>query len=140
MAKTRDSGRSYGKSDPIDALAVARAALREPGLPTARLEGRERELRLLVDHREDLVAERTRIINRLRWHLHELDPGLEPRPRSLDRPRAQAKLADQLTMSCFTKVAGFRARLAWVSAASEPLRCERRAVSVRPVIGEVGPR
>jgi hypothetical protein len=39
-----------GKSDPIDALAVARAALREPDLPTARLDGPARELRLLVDH------------------------------------------------------------------------------------------
>jgi transposase len=83
MAHARDSARSYGKSDPIDALAVARAALREPGLPVARLEGPERELRLLVDHREDLVAERTRMINRLRWHLHELDPDWDPKPRSL---------------------------------------------------------
>ena len=62
MAHVRDSARTYGKSDPIDALAVARAALREPDLPTARLDGPEREVRLLVDHREDLVAERTRII------------------------------------------------------------------------------
>jgi transposase len=29
---------------------------------------------LLVGHREDLVAERTRVENRLRWHLHDLDP------------------------------------------------------------------
>lgn len=83
MAGARDSARTYGKSDPIDALAVARAALREPGLPTARLDGPERELRLLVDHREDLVAERARAICRLRWHLHELDPGWDPKPRSL---------------------------------------------------------
>lgn len=33
MANARDSARTYGKSDPIDALAVARAALREPDLP-----------------------------------------------------------------------------------------------------------
>jgi transposase len=85
MAGSRKAARSYGKSDPIDALAVARAALREPGLPTARLDGPERELRLLVDHRDDLVAERTRIIARLRWHLHELDPAWAPPPRSLDR-------------------------------------------------------
>jgi len=81
MADVRDSARTYGKSDPIDALAVARAALREPDLPVARLDGVERELRLLVDHREDLVAERTRIISRLRWHLHELDPGWTPRAK-----------------------------------------------------------
>jgi transposase len=85
MAGARRSGREPGKSDPIDALAVARAALREPDLPTARLDGPERELRLLVDHRDDLVAERTRAQSRLRWHLHELVPGEEPGPRSLDR-------------------------------------------------------
>jgi transposase len=51
MADVRDSARTYGKSDPIDALAVARAALREPELPVARLDGVERELRLLVTAR-----------------------------------------------------------------------------------------
>lgn len=85
MAQARDSARTYGKSDPIDALAVARAALRYPDLPEAHLDGPSRELRLLVDHRDDLVAERTRAINRLRWHLHELDPAWDPRARSLTR-------------------------------------------------------
>jgi transposase len=83
MAHARDSARTYGKSDPIDALAVARAALRHPDLPVAQLDGPARELRLLVDHREDLVNERTRCINRLRWHLHELDPSWDPMARSL---------------------------------------------------------
>jgi transposase len=66
MANARDSARTYGKSDPIDALAVARAVLREPDLPVAALDGPERQVRLLVDHREDLVGERTRAIARLR--------------------------------------------------------------------------
>jgi transposase len=87
MAGARRGGREPGKSDPIDALAVARAALREPDLPVARLDGPDRDLRLLVDHREDLVAERTRIEQRLRWHLHELMPGSEPPARALDRRR-----------------------------------------------------
>ena len=96
MANARDGARSFGKSDPIDALAVARAALREPSLPAARLDGPDRELRLLVDHRDDLVAERTRMISRLRWHLHELDPGAEPAARSLNHPRNLDKLAARL--------------------------------------------
>ena len=96
MAETRKGGRSFGKSDPIDALAVARAALREPELPVARVDGPEREVRLLVDHREDLVAERTRIISRLRWHLHELDPDSEPAARTLTHPRNLARLAERL--------------------------------------------
>jgi transposase len=87
MAHARDAARSYGKSDPIDALAVARAALREPDLPTARLDGPARQVRLLADHRDNLVAERTRAINRLRWHLHELDPSWHVPARGLWRPK-----------------------------------------------------
>jgi transposase len=85
MAGTRRSARTRGKSDAIDALAVARAALRERALPVAALEGASREIRLLLDHREDLVAERTRAQNRLRWHLHELAPELEIPAGALDR-------------------------------------------------------
>lgn len=83
MAGARRSAREAGKSDPIDALAVAQAALRTPDLPEAHLEGPERELRMLVDHREDLVAERTRIQGRLRWHLHDIDPTIHVPLRSL---------------------------------------------------------
>jgi transposase len=85
MAGVRRSAREWGKSDPIDALAVARAALRESELPVAQLEGANREVKLLLDHRDDLVAERTRVQNRLRWLLHELEPSFEIAERSLDR-------------------------------------------------------
>ena len=83
MAGARKGSRSFGKSDPIDALAVARAALREPQLPAAQLAGPALEIKLLVSHREDLVAESTRIHNRLRWHLHDLDPEIEIPARRL---------------------------------------------------------
>jgi len=85
MASQRKGARSFGKSDPIDALAVARAALREPDLPVATLAGEEREVALLLDHHDDLVGERTRAQNRLRWHLHDIDPELEVPPRRLSR-------------------------------------------------------
>ena len=85
MAGARHSARSYGKSDPIDAACVARAALREPGLPEACLAGPEQDVRLLVDHRDDLVDERKRIQKRLRWHCHDLEIGLALPPRVLDR-------------------------------------------------------
>jgi transposase len=96
MAKSRDSARTYGKSDPIDALAVARAALREPDLPVAQLDGPARDLRLLVDHREDLVRDRTRHINRLRWHLHELEPSWDPPARSITSYKTLDGIAEQL--------------------------------------------
>jgi transposase len=95
MAGARRSGREPGKSDPIDALAVARAVLREPDLPVATLDGPDRAVRLLVDHREDLVGERTRHEQRLRWFLVELAID-EPTPRSLGRPVVQTALAAAL--------------------------------------------
>lgn len=85
MAGQRRSARTRGKSDPIDALAVARAALREPDLPVAQLDGPSREVKLLVDYRERLVRDRTAAQNSLRWRLHELDPSWDPSPSSLDR-------------------------------------------------------
>lgn len=89
MGATRRSERRPGKSDEIDAVAVARAAIKEgiDELPIAFLDEPSFEIRLLTDHRDDLVAERTRHQNRLRWHLVELDPDLEAKlpPRALDR-------------------------------------------------------
>lgn len=96
MAGARRGGRRRGKSDAIDALAVARACLREPGLPAARLEGASRELALLLAHREALVAERTRAASRLRWLLHELDPGFCLPARALSRRRWWARLETRL--------------------------------------------
>jgi transposase len=98
MAGVRRGTRTSGKSDPIDALAVARVVLREPHLPTAQLDGPERDVRLLVDHRDDLVGERTRAQNRLRWHLHELLPGQPPPLRSLDRRSVLAALEHRLAV------------------------------------------
>jgi transposase len=87
MAPERRAGRARGKSDPIDALAVTRAALREPGLSRPRPDEQPfRELKLLVDHRDDLVDERRRAQQRLRWHLHQLDPSFAVPARHLDRP------------------------------------------------------
>lgn len=96
MANARTSARTRGKSDPIDALAVARAALREPGLAAAQLQGPALAVRLVADHREHLVAERTRMINRLRWHRHDLDPELAPPTATLTRLWVLDRLAGHL--------------------------------------------
>src|SRR3954452_747685 len=78
MSASRRQARGRGKSDSIDALAVARAALREglDTLPAAHLDGPELDLRLLVDHRERLVRARVALNNTLQWHLHDLWPEL----------------------------------------------------------------
>jgi transposase len=77
-AKARRSARQRGKSDAIDALGVARAALQEglEAFPAAQLAGPELDLRLLVDHRERLVRHRVELNSTLLWHLHDLWPEL----------------------------------------------------------------
>jgi transposase len=112
----RRAGRTRGKSDPIDALAIARAALREPGLSRPRPDERGyREIKLLVDHRDDVVDLRRRTQQRLRWHLHQLDPTFVVPLRRLDRsahlervsrwlarrpPELQVRLARELIANC----------------------------------------
>jgi transposase len=91
MGVCRRGERQVGKSDEIDALAVARAVVKDgvEKFPVAYLNERAMEIRLLCDHRGDLIAERTRAQNRLRWHLIELCPELEGklRRRSLSDQR-----------------------------------------------------
>src|SRR3954469_17464255 len=66
------------KSDPIDAVNVARVALQEglDAFPAAHLDGPELDVRLLVDHRERLVRHRVELNSTLLWHLHDLWPEL----------------------------------------------------------------
>jgi transposase len=96
MAEQRRIARTRGKSDPIDAAAVARAALREPDLPVATHDETSRELKLLVDRRDDLVKRRTATINQLLWRVHELNPAWAPKARSLDLAKHQQILAARL--------------------------------------------
>lgn len=87
MGQSRRSERTAGKSDAIDALAIARAALREgpETLPAAHLDEAALQVKLLLDHREDLVRARSEDQQRLRWHLHDLWPELEIPAGALDR-------------------------------------------------------
>src|SRR3954468_24185486 len=99
MAGARRQGRPRGKSDAIDAVAIARAALREglEALPVAQLAGPELDVRLLVDHRERALAPPTGVINELRWGLHDLWPEFEIPPRALIHASWQDRVAARLT-------------------------------------------
>ena len=85
--------RRAGKSDPGDALAIARVTLREPALPPVRTPDRSREIQLLVEAREDVVAEATRVRNRLHADLVVLMPGYGTK-------------ADNLVAACHRRTAG----------------------------------
>jgi transposase len=87
MGASRRGERMRGKSDPIDARAIARAALKEgpETLPCAHLDERALEVKLLLNHREDLIKARSEDQQRLRWHLHDMWPELEIPAGALDR-------------------------------------------------------
>src|SRR5918993_233483 len=63
------------KNDGLDALATALAASRNGRLAQVDPEAASEALRLLSERREDLVAERTRALNRLHGLLRDLVPG-----------------------------------------------------------------
>lgn len=112
MGASRKGQREPGKSDEIDALAVARAVVKDgvDDFPVAFLDERAMEIRLISDHRSDLVAERTRTVNRLRWHLLELCPELEA---SLRRGALnQARVLDRVERQLRKLPAGARVKIA----------------------------
>jgi len=76
--------RGDGKSDPRDALAIARVTAREEKLPPVRADSPTRDLKLLCDYRAQLQGERTRIANRLHVDLVTLRPGYERDVPALD--------------------------------------------------------
>src|SRR5215203_2501103 len=63
------------KNDELDALATALAASRNERLAAVDPEAASEVLRLLSERREDLMAERTRALNRLHGLLRDLLPG-----------------------------------------------------------------
>jgi transposase len=112
MGASRHGEREPGKSDQIDALAVARAVVGDgvEQFPVAYLNEQAIDIRLLLDHRNDLVAERTRTVNRLRWHLLVLCPELE---RSLKRGALnKSRELDRVDRRLRKLPAGARVRIA----------------------------
>ena len=86
-----------GKTDPVDALAVARVTAREPKLPPVRLAtGPASDLRALLDYREDLLAERTALVNRVHADLVGLRPGYQHQIGSLTTRTRIRKALDLL--------------------------------------------
>src|SRR5215211_1666109 len=73
------------KNDELDALATALAASRNERLAPVDPESDSEVLRLLSERREDLVAERTRALNRLHGLLRDLLPGGVAAKLSADR-------------------------------------------------------
>ena len=79
------------KTDPVDAHAVAMAALRTPKLKVLTFDEELVALRLLADRRDELSALRVQTVNRLHRLFTELIPG--GAPRNLSATKAKKLLA-----------------------------------------------
>ena len=141
-AGARSSARERGKSDAIDAVAIARAAIREglDTLPVAQLAGPELDVRLLVDHRERLVAPAHRADQR---------PALAA-ARPLARVRDPAARADHRAAGRTASPGAWRApsrppacgsrATSCAASASSPARSTRSSASSPPSSPSLAPR
>jgi transposase len=89
---------SARKSDLADACSVAAAAIHHRRLRPVALEDQTVVLRLLSDRRDDLVAERTRILSRLHGLLADLHPGGANRELSASRAAALLRRVHPITV------------------------------------------
>lgn len=83
-SRERGARPGRGKTDPDDALAIARITAREQNLPPVRLTvGAAADLRAVLDYREQLVLERTMTVNRVHAEMLGLRPGYQAEIRAL---------------------------------------------------------
>jgi transposase len=122
--------RRAGKSDPGDALAIARVTARESDLPPVRSLDASLEVRLLVEARDDVVAEMTRVRNRLHADLGTLLPGYGAAATNLIATRHQRTVGRLLRPLVGVQADLARGRLAHL----RRLGIEERALHAR--IGE----
>ena len=114
------------------AIADVVSALRSVGA-----ESDYRRVKVLIDHREDLVAERTRMQARLRWHLHELMPELDLAPKALNKFRHLDRVAAELA-NCDCVVAAIAAEL--VERIRElTVRCNQLEREIAAVVTRIAP-
>jgi transposase len=95
--RERNRQRSRGKSDPIDALAIARVVARGEGLAPIRHDDACGDLKALSDYRDQLIHTRTELANQTHQDLVVIAPGYEGRIRNLV---SKKNLAAALAIVC----------------------------------------
>jgi transposase len=105
--RERRHQRRPGKSDPTDAIAIARVVVRDEPLPPAAEPGPARDLKVLIGYRDALGAERTRVANQLHADLRILHPGYGRTVAHLSGPRAL-----EATHRLLARVPGIQAEVA----------------------------
>jgi transposase len=92
--RERKKNPSRGKSDVNDAIAIAQVVARGEGLSSPQREVIYDDLKLLSDHRDQLVRARTQVINRVHKDLVVSHPGYEKRvPKLKSKKNLKAAMA-----------------------------------------------
>lgn len=124
MTSRERTGRpGQGKSDPIDAAAIARITARELNLTTVRTTaGPAADLRALADYRRQLTNERTALANRTHAELHGLRPGYHAKIPRLTAPTFLAAALELIVDDPSVRAALTRRRLARLTALTAEIK------------------
>jgi transposase len=94
-AQYRRRSRTQDKTDETDALAIARLLLAEgEHLPRVQADDLSTELRMLSEHRDNLLGERTRLINQLHAQMLQVDPSYQAQSGRLTAARGMRYCRD----------------------------------------------
>ena len=125
------------KTDLADAASVASPALHHRRLRSVALEDQTVIFRLLSDRRDDLVAERTRILSRLHVLLADLQPG--GATRELTAARAATLLRQTTRSPPSTPSASGSPTNCWPRCAAWTARSRRPARGSGPRLASMAP-
>jgi transposase len=130
---TREARRrpSSGKSDPSDALAIARVVAREDELPVAGRSEALEDLKLLADHRDQLVRARTQAQNRIHKHLVVMSPGYEARVVNVTAKKHLDALQARLRNDSSTRAGLVRRHIAEVKRLSADIYQVTKEIEVK---------
>jgi transposase len=129
--RERRASRRVGKSDPGDALAIARVVARERGLPPVRTEDPSTELGLLVAARDRLLAEATRVRNGVHAQLLVLLPGYAAAAPNLVAARHRRTVRGGLRGRTGVRVDLVRADLERLERLGREARALERSIAAR---------
>lgn len=119
-----------GKSDPTDAIAIARVVARECDLGAPKGPGASEDLKLLSDFRDQLVHARTQLANRIHKDLVVIRPGYNATIPNLVAKKNIARALQMLRGQGSTRAQLTRRRI------SELRRLDEQLVDVRQEIAE----
>jgi transposase len=135
---TREARRkpSWGKSDPSDALAIARVVAREDDLPRAGRSEALEDLKLLADDRDQLVRARTQAQNRIHKHLVVIAPGYEANVVNVSAKKHLDALNARLRNDSSTRARLVRRHIADIKRLSDDIY--RVTKEIEEKLGELG--